>query len=459
MSMELLSRIQFAFTISFHILYPAFSIGLISYIALFEIFWLKTRDPRYLGICKFWTKILALTFGMGIVSGIVMEFQLGTNWANFTHAAGNVLGVLFTYEVLTAFFIEAGFLGVMFFGWNRVSAELHFVATLLALVGVTISAFWIMSANSWMQSPAGVSFDNGTFNVISWGEAIFNPVFIPRFLHMLVATYISSFLVILAISARYLLQNRFIGFAKTCFIAALALLVILIPLQLLIGDEVGLRVLKYQPVKTAAIEAVWNTEKGAPLLLFAWPDQTQEINHFEIAIPKLASLINTHSLEGEIPGLKTVSADDRPYVPFVFFSFRIMVGLWFAMFTLAMTGLVLYFKKSLYTHRWYLKACIAAAPIGFLSIITGWFTAEFGRQPWIIYNYLKTKQAVSSIVPTSYVITSLLSIIIVYGIIFGYFYFRYFFKIIAAGPADTIHSDDETFFYLSPVIGENNKRD
>jgi len=456
--MELLSRIQFAFTISFHILYPAFSIGLLTYITIFEIFWLKTRDTRYLSICKFWTKVLALTFGMGIVSGIVMEFQLGTNWANFTHAAGNVLGVLFTYEVLTAFFIEAGFLGVMFFGWNRVSPELHFVATLLALLGVTISAFWIMSANSWMQSPAGVSFDNGTFNVISWGDAIFNPMFIPRFLHMLVATYISSFLVILAISAHYILQKRFVGFAKTCFVAALFLLIILIPLQLLIGDEVGLRVNKYQPIKTAAIEGVWETQQAAPLLLFAIPEPSLETNRFEIGIPKLASLINTHSLNGQLIGLKTVSAEDRPYVPFVFFSFRIMVGLWALMFLIAVSGLTLYFRKTLFTNRLFLRLCLLAAPIGFISIITGWFTAEFGRQPWVIYNYLKTAAAVSSRVSVGHVIVSLLSIIIVYGIIFGYFYFHYFFKIITTGPADTINSDDETFFYLSPIFGEKSQR-
>jgi cytochrome d ubiquinol oxidase subunit I len=458
MSMELLSRAQFAFTITFHILYPAFSIGLLSYIAFFEAIWLKTRDTRYLSVCKFWTKILALTFGMGIVSGIVMEFQLGTNWANYTHASGNVLGVLFTYEVLTAFFIEAGFLGVMFFGWNRVSPQLHFVATLLALAGVTISAFWIMSANSWMQAPAGVSYDNGTFNVISWSEAIFNPMFLPRFFHMLIATYISTYMTIMAISAYYLLKNRFIGFAKTCFVSALWLLIVLIPLQFLIGDEVGLRVFENQPIKTAAIEGAWNTQQGAPLLLFAIPDQTQETNHFEIGIPKLASLINTHKWNGELIGLKSVAPADRPYVPFVFFSFRIMVGLWAVMFIQVLFGLIFYFRNTLFNHPLYLKSCIITAPIGFLSIITGWFTAEFGRQPWVIYHYLRTSAAVSNHVALGHVVISLLSIIITYGIIFGYFYFHYFLKIINAGPSDTIDEDDETFFYLSPVIGEHPKR-
>lgn len=454
MSFELLSRIQFGFTISFHILFPAFSIGLIFFITLFETMWIKTRNPHYLDICKFWTKILALTFGMGIVSGIVMEFQLGTNWANFAHIAGNVLGVLFTYEVLTAFFIEAGFLGVMFFGWNKVSPELHYISTLLALAGVTLSAFWIMSANSWMQSPAGVVFDQEKFHVISWLQVIFNPTFLPRFFHMLIGTYIAALHVILAISAFYLLRKKCISFAKSCFKVALIILAILVPLQLLIGDTVGLNVLKYQPIKTAAIEAVWNTEKGAPFLIFAIPDQTLELNKFSIAIPKLAALINTHQLNGELVGLKSVPATERPYVPFVFYSFRIMVGLWCLMALLVLTGIYLYFKKTLYTSTWFLKGCIVAAPIGFISIITGWFTAEFGRQPWVIYQMIKTTKAASINVPLIHVMFSLISIIVVYGVIFGYFYFRYFFKIIAHGPEDKVREGDETFAYLAPDLGK-----
>lgn len=456
---ELLSRIQFAFTISFHILYPSFSIGLITFIAIFEGMWLKTRNPRYRSICKFWTKILALTFGMGIVSGIVMEFQLGTNWSNFTHAVGNVLGVLFTYEVLTAFFIEAGFLGVMFFGWNRVSPELHFVATLLALLGVTVSAFWILSANSWMQTPAGVDIKNGVFTVISWWNIIFNPSFIPRFFHMLIATYISSLLVVMAICAHYLLKNKFTSFAKICFRTALGLLAVLIPLQLLVGDAVGVNVYQYQPIKTAAIEGVWDTQKGAPLLLFATPRQNEERNEFEIGIPKLASLINTHTFDGELLGLKSVPANDRPFVPLIFYSFRIMVGLWLLMAALVITGLFLFFRKRLFETKWYLKATLLCAPIGFVSIITGWFTAEFGRQPWVVYNALRTAAAVSPSVKPHQVAISLALIAIVYGIIFGYFYFRYFFKIIRLGPPDEPASGkDETFFYLSPTLGSKQKK-
>jgi len=453
MSLEILSRIQFGFTISFHILFPAFSIGLVTFIAVMEGIWLKTRNSHYLSICKFWTKVLALTFGMGIVSGIVMEFQLGTNWSGFTHTVGNVLGVLFTYEVLTAFFVEAGFLGVMFFGWNRVSPTLHYIATLLALIGVTLSAFWIMSANSWMQSPAGVIFKDGKFAVDNWIDVIFNPMFLPRYFHMLLATYASSLLVISAISAYYLLKKKYIAFARTCFSVSMWALLIIMPLQIFVGDEVGLRVLQYQPLKTAAMEGVWETQKGAPLLLFAWPNQTAEKNDFAVGIPKGASLINTHELDGELIGLKSVSPAERPNVAVVFWSFRIMVGLGLLMLLIACIGLILRMKKTLYETTWFLKLCLFVSPIGFVSIITGWFTAEFGRQPWIVYNMMKTVAAHSPIM-LHQVLISLIAIVGVYGVIFGYFYFHYFFRIIARGPEEGMATLDETFFYMSPAIGK-----
>lgn len=453
MSLEILSRIQFGFTIAFHILFPAFSIGLVTFIAILEGAWLKTRHPQYLHICKFWTKVLALTFGMGIVSGVVMEFQLGTNWAKFTNAVGNVLGVLFTYEVLTAFFIEAGFLGVMFFGWNRVSPKLHYTATLLALLGVTLSAFWIMSANSWMQTPGGVTYRNGTFQVIDWWHVIFNPLFLPRYIHMLLSTYIASALVIAAVTAYYLLLKKHLSFARVCFSFVMWALLILIPLQLLVGDRVGFALHYYQPLKTAAIEAVWETQRGAPLVLFAWPNQATEKNDFALTIPKMASWFNTHQLEGELQGLKSVAASERPYVPVVFWSFRLMVGLGIAIFLLAVCGLVLRVKNRLYDTPWFLKACIAFSPTGFICIITGWFTAEFGRQPWVVYHFLKTANAQSPIT-LHQVLISLLVIIFVYGIIFGYFYFRFFFSLILAGPEDKVSVLDQAFFYMSPVLGK-----
>ena len=451
MLLEILSRLQFGFTISFHILFPAFSIGLIAFIAVMEAAYLKTGHDKYLQICKFYTKILALTFGMGIVSGIVMEFQLGTNWANFTKQVGSVLGALFTYEVLTAFFIEAGFLGVMFFGWNKVKPGLHFAATLLALIGVTLSAFWIMAANSWMQTPAGAVIKDHHFVVSNWLDVIFNPSFLPRFFHMLLATYISSFLVIAAISAYYLLNRKHIHFAKVCLSFIMHALLILIPLQIVMGDRVGVVVHEYQPLKTAAIEANWQTQNGAPLVLFAWPNEKTESNDFAITIPKLASLINTHALNGKLIGLTNVAASERPPVPVVFFSFRIMVGLGFLMLFLSLAGAYLRWRKKLYDTDWFLKLCILCAPIGFISIITGWFTAEFGRQPWVVYNLIKTSAAHSPI-QLYQVVISLLSIVVVYGIVFGYFYFKYFFKTIAGGPnVANAQPSDQPYFYMSPA--------
>ena len=423
-----------------------------TFIAIFEGMWMKTKNPHYLAICKFWTKILALTFGMGIVSGIVMEFQLGTNWSHFTHAVGSVLGALFTYEVLTAFFIEAGFLGVMFFGWNRVSPGLHFASTLLVLAGVTVSTFWIMSANSWMQTPAGAKIVDGVFQVENWWDVIFNPSFLSRYVHMMLATYVASFFVIAGVSAYYLLRKKHISFARTCFSFVMWALLILMPLQIYMGDRVGLVIHEHQPIKTAAMEGMWETQKGAPLILFAWPDQKAEKNYFAIKIPKLASWLNTHDLDGELVGLKSVSEANRPYVPFVFWSFRIMVGLGILMLFVAMAALVLRFKNRLYNHKLFLKLCILTAPAGFITIIFGWFTAEFGRQPWVVYGLLRTAQAHSPISLNS-VFISLVSIIVVYGIIFGYFYFHYFFRIISAGPD---HKDpkllDQAFYYLSPDI-------
>jgi cytochrome d ubiquinol oxidase subunit I len=460
MLLDTISRIQFGFTISFHILFPAFSIGLVTFIAILEGVWLKTRNPHYRNICIFWTKILALTFGMGIVSGIVMEFQLGTNWANFTRQVGSVLGVLFTFEVLTAFFIEAGFLGIMFFGWNRVNPKLHYAATLLAFFGVTLSAFWIMSANSWMQTPAGASFDGHIFKAENWIDVIFNPSFVPRYLHMLLSTYISSFLVIAGVSAYYLLNKKHIPFAKTCLSFVMWGLLIMMPLQIFMGDEVGLKVLEYQPLKTAAMEGVWDTQRGAPLVLFAWPNAKTETNDYAITIPKIAALINTHELNGELIGLKSVPAAERPPVAVVFWSFRIMVGLGLLMLLVAFLGLVLRYKDKIYQETWFLKLCVWISPIGFVSIITGWFTAEFGRQPWIVYHFLKRADALSPIL-LHQVIISFLSIVVVYGIIFGYFYFLFFIRAIKSGPSEDTKLLDQPFFYMSPAIGKletkNNK--
>ena len=430
---EILSRIQFAFTVSFHILFPSFSIGLATFLVIMEGLYLKTQNPLYLRICQFWMKIFALTFGMGVVSGIVMEFQLGTNWAGMTKAVGPVLGALFTWEVLTAFFIEAGFLGVMIFGWNRVGPKLHFSSTLLVWFGVTLSAFWILSANSWMQTPSGVLLHHGVFEVKNWWAVIFNPSVLPRYGHMLLAAYLTTLLVIMGVSAFYLLKKIHIDVAKKCFSFSTLALAILIVFQIGIGDKAGLIDHQYQPIKTAAIEANWHTMRGAPLVLFAWPNQATAQNDFAITIPHLASVINTHDWNGKLQGLTSVPRTDRPYVPLVFFSFRIMVGLGFFMLFLGVMALVLRFKRRLYDSTWFLKLCLLASPMGFIAIITGWFTAETGRQPWVVYGLLRTSDSASH-VQLKNVLISFGLIAVVYGIIFGYFYFKYFFRIILKGP-------------------------
>lgn len=442
-----IARIQFAFTIAFHILFPAFSIGLATFLAIMEAAWLKTKKPVYQCLYKFWLKIFALTFGMGVVSGIVMAFQLGTNWAGYTQAVGPALGGLFTYEVLTAFFIEAGFLGVMIFGWDRVGPKLHFLATILVVVGVSLSAFWILSANSWMQYPAGVTFNNGQFAVTHWPQVIFNPMVWPRFLHMLLSAYITTGWVIAGVSAYYLLQNKYHEVAETALCWVLPALLILIPVQIFLGDRAGLNILHYQPIKTAAIEANWQTQNGAPLILFAIPLQHQQRNTAEISIPKLGSLVNTHQWNGELPGLTSVPEADQPWVAAVFYCFRIMVGLGVLMLLMAVIGTVLLWRRRLFSTRWFLQSCLYFSPAGFLAILTGWLTAELGRQPWVVQNYLRTLSSASNI-SLHNVIISFALIIIVYGIIFGVFYTRYFHKIIQHGPQD-LRIETSPFSYMA----------
>lgn len=444
---ELISRIQFAFTVSFHILFPALSIGLVTFLAVMEGIYLKTRDQQYLKICKFWTKIFALTFGMGVVSGVVMEFQLGTNWSGYTDAVGNVLGALFTYEVLTAFFIEAGALGVMLFGWKKVGEKLHYLSTCLVLIGVTLSAFWILSANSWMQTPAGVSFKNGQFMTDDWLHVIFNPSVLPRFFHMLLAAYISALFVISGICAYYLLHEKHLQFAKKCLSFSVIALAILMPIQIFIGDSVGLAVHDYQPIKTAAMEGIWETQKGAPLLLFAIPDQHAKKNYWEIKIPHGAALVNTHEWNGQLTGLTAVPAKDRPFVPVVFFSFRVMVGCGMLMLMIAWIGCWLQYRQRLLTTRWYLLALEKSIPLGFIALWTGWITAEVGRQPWVVYGYLRTIES-SSHVSITHVWITLALMLVVYGIIFGYFYTRFLRKIVAHGPTE-IAQTHEPFAYLA----------
>ena len=445
----LLSRIQFGLTISFHILFPAFSIGLVMFLTMMEGIWLKTKNPIYLNICKFWTKVFALTFGMGVVSGLVMEFQLGTNWAGFSRTIGGVLGPLFTYEVMTAFFIEAGFLGVMLLGWKRVSARLHYFSTLLVLIGTTLSAYWIMSANTWMQHPVGYQYSNGTFQTTDWLKVVFNSQTFIRFIHMMLASYICAGFVIASVSAWYLLRNQFPAFAKKCFSFIWAALFILVPLQIFFGDMVGVVVHEIQPLKTAAMEGLWDTQAGAPLLLFAIPDQKNQINHWEIRIPHGAALINTHQWNGVLTGLKSVAEQDQPKVLPVFFSFRIMVGIGFLMLFLVFIAQYLRFRRKLFNTRWFLIIALLAAPLGFIALWCGWLTTELGRQPWIVYNLIRTADAVSNVSVVNVVI-SLSLIVFVYGIIFGFFYFYFLNKTIRKGPSELEQpeSSHQPFQYL-----------
>jgi len=438
MIVEILSRIQFGFSIGFHILFPTLNLGLAVFLVIMEACWLKTRNPVYLEICKLWTKIFALTFGMGVVSGIVLAYQIGTNFGPFITQFGNVLGALFAYETLTAFFLEAGFLGVMLFGWKRVPPSFHFIATLLVAIGTTISAFWIMSANSWMQTPSGYQVIDGKYVVDSWWAVVMNPSFIPRFIHMLMASYVTTCFVIMGVSGYYLLRSKAMVTAKKTMSFALWAALILVPLQIGIGDVVGLKVREYQPLKTAAMEGVWKTQKGAPLILFAWPSQQEQKNKYVIGIPKLASFINTHDWNGEMIGLDSVPPNEQPRVAPVFFTFRIMVGIGFLMLFTAIMGLFLRYKNRLYQAHWFHYWCFAIAPLGFVASIAGWLTAEIGRQPWVVYGLLKTRNSVSAISMED-VIISMILLILAYGVIFS-FYLYYLFKLIRIGP-QTIEKD------------------
>jgi cytochrome d ubiquinol oxidase subunit I len=433
MSVLMLSRLQFALTITFHIIFPAFSIGLVTYLVIIEALWLRTGKKVYYRTLRYLSKILALTFGMGIVSGLAMAFQMGSNWAGFSELVGSVLGVLFTLESLTAFFVEAAFLGILLLGWRLVSKPVHFLSTIMVCLGVTLSAFWIMSANSWMHSPAGILFVNNQFTVLNWFDVIFNPMLPSRFIHMLLASYIATLMMVLMISAVNLIKKRYHEFAFVNFKLSIALMSILLPLQIIVGDWVGLNVKRYQPVKTAAIEALWHSQNGANLVLAAKINQSKRTNEFELALPKLASLINTHQLDGHLQGLETVPDEELPKVSIVFWSFRIMVGLGLLMLTTSWFGLYHSFKKIAAYPMWLLKTFVLTSPAGFVALITGWFTSEVGRQPWVVYGLVKTNEVVSNISQES-VYKGFAVIIIIYGLIFGVGYLSFLKRLISKGP-------------------------
>jgi len=434
----LLARIQFAFTITFHILFPAFTIGLASWLAMLEFLWLRTGKPAYQSLYQFWVKIFAVSFGLGVVSGIVMSFQFGTNWSVFTEASANVIGPLLGYEVLTAFFLEATFLGIMLFGIGRVRPSIHFFATCMVALGTLLSAFWILAANSWMHTPTGYTYEDGVFYAADWLAIIFNPSFPYRFAHMVTAAFLSTCFIIAGVAATHLLDGRFPRRAGATLRLAVIFASIVVPLQIVIGDLHGLNTQEHQPAKVAAMEGNWESRTNAPLLLFAVPDQEAERNRFEIGIPGLASLILQHDFGGRIAGLKDFPPDERPPVAWVFYSFRVMVGLGVIMLFTAWVGLAYLRRGTLEQTRWLLRLFRYVAPAGLLALLAGWFTTEIGRQPYLVYGLMRTAEGVSPVPGTS-VGTSLALFVLVYGGVFGAgtYYVR---RLIRTGPLEVTPS-------------------
>lgn len=437
----LLARIQFAFTVMFHIIFPSFTIGLAAFIATLLVGWRLTGREHLHRLARFWTKIFAVSFAMGVVSGIVLSYQFGTNWSRFSIVVGNVLGPLLGYEVLTAFFLEATFLGIMLFGWKRVPPALHVTAAVLVAVGTSMSAFWILAANSWMQTPAGHEIKDGIAYPVDWIAIIFNPSFPYRFAHMFTAAYLTTSLVVLAVGARYLLAGRFLDEARTMMRMGLGMVAVLAPLQLVIGDMHGLNTLEHQPAKVAAIEAHWDGGKPGDLVLFALPNQAAERNDYEIAIPYGASLILKHETDGLFPGLKDFPPSERPPVMPVFFAFRIMVAIGFVMIGIGLVGAWLWLRGKVFSARWYLVPVQHAWPLGFLAILAGWWVTESGRQPWVAHGILRTVDAAS---PVSFhaVLISLILFVLVYTSVFsmGVLYIN---RLIEKGPSGaSVETDD-----------------
>lgn len=451
----LLSRIQFAFTVSFHILFPSFTIGLAAWLLVLELLFLKTGRAIYAELTRQWTKIFAVSFGMGVVSGVVLSYEFGTNWSEFSRRGGNVIGPLMSYEVLTAFFLEAGFLGIMLFGQARVPKAVHLFATAMVALGTVISAFWILSANSWMQTPAGFTVDaNGVLHVANWWQVIFNPSFPYRFAHMLAAAYLTTAFIVGGIGAWYMLRGQSVAHGRVMLGMALSLIVWLAPLQMVIGDLHGLNTLKHQPAKVAALEAHWETGSQVPLILFALPDPKAETNHYELAIPKLGSLILTHDWDGVVKGLKSFPPEDRPNPIIPFFAFRIMVGIGLVMIALGVTGAVLWLTGRLYASRWFLNAMLWASPLGFLAVLAGWFVAEVGRQPFTVYGVLRTADSVSPL-PGGSVLTSIILFVLAYGVVFGAGLY-YMARLVARGPEAPPPAPEEADLSHRPMAAAGN---
>ncbi len=416
-----LARFQFAFTVSFHIIFPAITIGLASYLAVLEALWLIRRNTVYVELYHFWSKIFAVNFGMGVVSGLVMAYEFGTNWSGFSQFAGGVTGPLLTYEVLTAFFLEAGFLGVMLFGWNKVGPGLHMFATSMVALGTLISTTWILASNSWMQTPQGFEIINGKVVPTDWLAVIFNPSFPFRLAHMTLAAYLSTALFVAAAAAWHLLRGRSTPAIRKMFSMALWMLLAVAPIQMVVGDAHGRNTLQYQPAKIAAIEGHWENDPkqtSLPLIAFGVPDMAAEKTKYAIEIPYLGSLILTHTLHGTIPGLKEFAPQDRPNSTIIFFTFRIMVGLGLAMLLLGVWGAYQRWRGKLYQTKLFLLFALCMGPAGLVAVLAGWVTTEVGRQPWVVYGILRTQDAVSSHSVMTLSVT-LIMFIVMYFFIFG----------------------------------------
>jgi cytochrome d ubiquinol oxidase subunit I len=430
-----LARTQFGFTVSFHIIFPAITIGLASYLAVLEGLWLWKKDAVYGDLYHFWSQIFAVNFAMGVVSGLVMAYQFGTNWSYFSAFAGSITGPLLAYEVLTAFFLEAGFLGLMLFGWNKVGPGLHFFATVMVAVGTLISATWIVASNSWMQTPQGFEIIDGRVVPVDWLKVVFNPSFPYRLAHMTIAAYLATALFVGASGAWHLLRGRATPAVRTMLSMAMWMVLAVAPIQIAVGDAHGLNTLHYQPAKIAAIEGHWSNQpgQGVPLILFGWPDMAEQTTRYAIEIPHLGSLILTHSANGQFPGLSEFPPQDRPNSTIVFWSFRVMVGLGFLMLTLGLWAAWLRLRGRLYDSRVFLHFAMLMGPSGLIAILAGWFTTEIGRQPWVVYGVMRTENAVSNHSALA-LSSTLILFIVMYCAVFGTG-IRYMLKLVAEGPS------------------------
>jgi cytochrome d ubiquinol oxidase subunit I len=439
-----LARAQFAFTVGFHIIFPAFSIGLAAYLLVLEGLWLRTGRQVYMDVYQYWLTIFAVVFGVGVVTGLVMSYEFGTNWSDFARRTGPILGPLLGYETLTAFFMEAGFLGIMLFGLERVGKKLHFAATGLVALGTHVSAGWIMASNSWMQTPDGYEIVDGVFEPVSWLHIIFNPSYPYRLVHMLGAAYLSVAFVVGAVGAFHLLRNSANHAARVMFSMAMWMAVCATPLQIVAGDILGENTLRYQPQKVAAMEGDWDKPQpgaGEPLILFGLPDQQAQMNRAEVAIPHIGSLYLTHSWSGTIQSLSEFSQSEIPYVPIVFYAFRIMVGLGILMFGIGMISLLLRRQRRLHTARWFQRVAVVAGPAGFGALLAGWVVTEAGRQPFTVFGLLRTAQSVSPIGAPG-VMLSLGAFAVIYFIVLGaalLFLLRLFARSPALGEAGPPH--------------------